>query len=213
MKIDDTTHPQVRATTKVLTLLDDLTLHRRGAFGASCAERLFPIYAAFSADTSSGHPGRLREAIDSLWEVAIHATPPAEFPEDVLWELLPALDDHASNYAMGARYAVSCVIHASRSLREKTSDEAAWCSIVSRDCISDYLQWSSAPCYRNPDERVRDEVAAIDWFAHPLMQHEMRKQFADLNILRDAGQLDEATAFALRVTGARGIAPFERKLL
>ncbi len=203
----------MRATTSVLTLLDDLTLELRCAFGASCAERLFSVYAAFSTDTSGGNPGRLREAIDGLWAAAIHSTTSADYSEDILYELAPALDGHASNYTVGARYAVSCVIHAWRSLREKTSDEAAWCSIVSRDCISDFLQWSSAPSYVNPDERLRAEIAAIDWFTHPLMQHEMRKQFADLELLRGVEQLDETTAFALRVKGARGIAPFDRKLL
>ena len=39
----------------------------RIAFAASCAERLFPNYVAFSRDANWGNPQQLREALDAVW--------------------------------------------------------------------------------------------------------------------------------------------------
>jgi uncharacterized protein YjaG (DUF416 family) len=213
VKIDNTSHPQIRVTTQILTLLDGVSIVKRCAFGASCSERLFPMYQAFSLDDPNADPGRLRAAIDSLWLVARGDSVPMEFSEETLITLGPNSADSTSRFTFAAQYAVSCVIHAWNAVRSAASDEAAWCSIVSRDCISEYLQWTSAPRYLRPDDKLKTEIEAIDWFDHPLMQHELKKQFADLALLAKIARVDEATIFDLRVSGARGIAPFERNLV
>jgi len=213
VKIDDKSHPQVRTTATVLTMLDKLPVELRCAFGASCAERLYPMYRAFSIDASWGESERLRQAIDGLWAVATLSSVNVEFSEESLLNLAPRSAEHKSRFTFAAQYAVSCVIHAWNAHGARTSDQAAWCSVVSRDCISEYLQWLTCPYYVNPNEQIRAETSAIDWFPHVLMQHEVRKQLKDLELLGSVPRLDEATAFTLRVAGARGIAPFERHLI
>jgi hypothetical protein len=42
----------------------------RIAFAAALAERLFPLYAAFTAATGKGRPVLLRGALDAVWEAA-----------------------------------------------------------------------------------------------------------------------------------------------
>jgi uncharacterized protein YjaG (DUF416 family) len=213
VKIDDKNHPQLRTTATVLTMLDKLSVEMRCAFGASCAERLYPMYKAFSIEAKWGEPERLRQAIDDLWSVATLATVTVDYSEDTLLDLAPRSAEHPSRFTFAAQHAVSCVIHAWNSRRARTSDEAAWCSIVNRDCISEYLEWLTCPYYVNPNEQIRSELSAIDWFPHALMQHEVRKQLKDLELLGNVPRLDEATVFTLRVAGARGVAPFDRHLV
>jgi uncharacterized protein len=47
--------------------LFNLSPTHRIAFAASCAERLFPNYVAFSRDANWGNPRQLREALDAVW--------------------------------------------------------------------------------------------------------------------------------------------------
>jgi len=47
--------------------LFNLSPTHRIAFAASCAERLFPNYVAFSRDAIWGNPQQLREALDAVW--------------------------------------------------------------------------------------------------------------------------------------------------
>ena len=145
MKITDKSHPRIAFTAQVMTLLDPTNNRSRVAFGASCAERLWRFYDAFSIGSRWGNSGCLKNAIAELWHVASDQTTAHSFddPMDLL-EIGPRSGEHSSPLTFAAQYAVSCVIHARLSVAAETSDEAAWCSIVNRDCIYEYLEFLAA---------------------------------------------------------------------
>jgi hypothetical protein len=210
----ETSHPQVKATAAVLAQLDDLRPELRCAFGASCSERLFPMYQAFSLESDWGDVPKLRRAIDELWDVALLKRGTDKvYTEADLIDIAPISSEHAGRFVAGAQLAVACVIHAWNALTAPDSTEAARCSVVNRDCISEYLQWVAAPIFGETHEVPNECGEMIEWFGHPLMDHEMKKQFADLELLHRRRSLDEWTAMELRSAGARGIAPFIRSLI
>jgi uncharacterized protein YjaG (DUF416 family) len=50
--------------------LEKLSPLWRNLFALSCAERLFPLYKAFSEKAAQATPNRLRATLDHLWEAA-----------------------------------------------------------------------------------------------------------------------------------------------
>jgi hypothetical protein len=214
VKIKDSSHPQVKFTQRILGELDALPTHIWAAFGASCSERLLPVYEAFSLDESWGDPTVLRDAIDGLWEIAMgrggKQTPGAEF-QGRLIDLGPRSEDHTSLLVPGAQYSVSCIVHAYRSVTDNKADEAAWCSIVTRDCVSEYLDWVCGPLDGPVDDGFR--FPQTDWYSHPLMQMELDRQIRDLAALLDAGSVDSKLKAYLAQPAAGRIDPIARRLV
>ena len=75
----------------------------------------------------------------------------------------PRSDEHCSPLTFGAQYAVSAVAHHYRYFAAKNTEEIAWCSIVSRDAITEYFDWYATPIVEDLDDATRREIIAIDW--------------------------------------------------
>ena len=80
-------------------------------------------------------------------------------------------------------------------------------------CVYEYLGWVGSPAYADPESPAAKDIGEIDWFSHPLMEHEVRKQFADLRALSQAREIESELVRVLCSEGARGIDLFGRKLI
>ena len=193
--------------------LDPMPVRARVAFGASCAERLYPLFEAFSLDAKREGTTLLRDAIDELWNVALNGSKNVTTDAGDILQIGPRSHEHVSPFTFAAQYAVSCVIHAQQAISAGTSDEATWCSIVSRDCINDYLDWVASSRFDSLGEPNSEASSPIDWWESPLMRGEMQKQYHDLKLIFKAASIDLQLIRRLRTEGALGIAPFQRHLI
>lgn len=210
-----------KATTEHVTLhLRQLSLDKRVAFSLSCAERLFPIYEAYALQRDSNGVSTLRIALDNLWAKAEADAVSEMVSDSVISDLLtmgPQGERYSARFSIGAQHVVSAVIHAYQLCGRDNLDEAIWCSVIARRCVEDYLQSTGHPYYNvsspaSEDCQESHTLQLTDWSKHPLYQHEVMKQFADLQILSyDA--LTATIVDRLRNEGALGIQPMLRGLI
>lgn len=133
-----------------------------------------------------------------------------------LFAIGPSGEQYNVRFSIGAQHAVSTVIHAYQLCGRDDLDEAIWCSVIARRCVEDYLEWTGRPYYNvlsaNEDTQKVYPLQLTDWSGHPLYQHEVAKQFADLELLSH-NALSVTTVSQLRNEGALGIQPILRGLI
>lgn len=176
------------AREEAIRRLDRLPVRLRAAFAASCAERLYPAYVAYSAfhrGDEGGDPQGLRQALDLVWNWSREGR--SSVPEDLTEiieyceSLIPEEETVNSGYAEDA---CAAIIYALDTMKGDQLG-AYWAASRVYDAVDQYvgdLLYAESP--RKFDyERVRQ---------HEIVQSELRCQWRDYEELTKA--VDDAGA-------------------
>jgi uncharacterized protein YjaG (DUF416 family) len=161
--------------------LDQIPPPLRAIFAATIAERLFPAYANFSRKTGRGHPAKLADILERLWQ-DLKGTPmdAQELQESInlLMNLIPKEDDipwipeqaWAEDAAAATAYALRC---------RQTGDsrEAAWAARRAYEALDHFVL---TPIKIDTNVMGVEERA----LSSPLIQAELIRQLRDLRELK-----------------------------
>lgn len=166
----------------------NLTREGRLAFALSCAERLFPNYAAFSAEVGWGDPSMVRRALDLGWLHLAKAN--AEVAAEgvrlrsLIDEVTPDTEDFdvpsvsAALDAAAAAHVVLCLLESD--LVELVVRVASLC----RDTVDIYVGELASEAegqFAHLDPGHEQQI-----LKHPFMQAELRRQREDLDLLANS---------------------------
>ena len=160
--------------------LADLTVPRRVAFAAACAERLFPMYVHFHKENDTGDPASVERALSRLWS-DLEGEEMGEkelrgFVND-LEALVPEEDESWTESAAYAQNAVAAVAYAFRCRIEGDEQEAAWAARQAYEAIDFHI-------VNKEDVDIDAPEAEETLRTHPLIQAELERQARDLGALQ-----------------------------
>lgn len=119
------------------------------AFGASCAERLFPLYVRYDMEKGGfGAPG-LRSALDLAWRFADGEDPAGLMEATMLAESLIPDEDGDDLWIHELPYAANCaaaVVYALEVAVDGDAQKIAWCARQVYEA-ADYPAQQAAPDY------------------------------------------------------------------
>ena len=113
---------------RLLADLSGLSVERQAAFGASCAERLFPAYLKFHEESAAGNPAALRTALDRLWADLVGEQMTGDELKalaDQCEALVPEEDESWTEQAGLAQHAAAAAAYALRCRTAGDAQEAA----------------------------------------------------------------------------------------
>ena len=159
--------------------LGQLDKRSRVAFGLSCAERMLPNYRAFVREQRWGDVTILRRALDRAWSwlggepltddlVGLRRACEAQAPDT---------EDYDSILVSSALDAANAAALVLDLIQTGDVERAVEVSTLARDTVDMYVQEIAGilPTAADLEERIR---------LHPLMQEEIARQLADLQLLR-----------------------------
>lgn len=160
--------------------LSRIPVSLRVVFAAAVAERLLPIYAAFSRKTGRGDPQSLMEILERLWgDIDGIEMSPEELQKniDLSIELAPDEDDEPwvpdQHWAEDAAAAVAYALCARQN---GGSQDAAWAARRACDALDDFVMTQE-----DIDTDVSGAQERIT--SNPLVQAELMRQQRDLSEL------------------------------
>ncbi len=169
------------------TELSRIPVSLRVIFAATVAERLLPIYAAFSRKTGRGDPQSLMEILERLWgDIDGVKMSPDELQQniDLSMELAPGEDDKPwvpdQHWAEDAAAAVAYALYARQN---GSSQDAAWAARRACDALDDFVMTQE-----DIDTDIPGAYERIT--SHRLVQAELMRQQRDLSELVAADQKD-----------------------
>ena len=159
--------------------LEPLPNRLRVAFGLSCCERMFPNYVAFKREVQWGDEQPLRKALDELWKYVEGETLPHTQVSNLINECESVAPDSESFSALltgSAQDACFAICSVLDYILQENPERIAQTSAFAIDTIDLYVQEleNMAPSSPGLEERIR---------LHPLMQSEIARQYADLELL------------------------------
>src|SRR5262249_46843461 len=149
---------------------------RRVAFAATCAERLAPTYATYSARTGRGDPAKLESLLDRLWAdlAGDHMTEgDVQASIDASMELLPQEEDGPWVFEAGpAEDAAAALAYALQCRQNGESKKAALAARHMYDTLDEFIinryHQSVGEGYVRTYAVVQAELARV--LADPLVQ-------------------------------------------
>jgi uncharacterized protein YjaG (DUF416 family) len=158
--------------------LEKLSPLKRALFAVSCAERLFPLYKAFSEKAVQAAPERLQTTLDHLWEAARRKETPNEEPFLEEYEsLIPGEDAEWMPLNTLAENAVAALAYAFQSTE---AENAAWAAVQGYEAV-DYIAHSLGAI----DFKESEAEAAI--LKTECVQTEIQRQLRDVAELERSG--------------------------
>lgn len=182
--------------TRLRARLERLDAQAQLAFGASCCERLIPSYLAFQEEAGWGDVVILRKALNATWVSLVDLDLPASHAQTLLADcerIIPDSEDFDTLYASAAQDACLAVCSLMDFLLERDVDKIVDIAGFATDSVDLYVQEIEQIAPNTPDREERIRL-------HRLMQRELRKQEADLELLEAARVIDEAFLQALRAS-------------
>jgi uncharacterized protein len=180
--------------------LFNLSPTHRIAFAASCAERLFPNYVAFSRDASWGNPQQLREALDAVWSHLLGnpLTPSAARKLIKQCEpFVPDTEEVRTDLVSDGLDAGVAILEALSSCIDDNPEHAVDASIAATDTVDRHIQIAEGLDYMVMDfeerKAIEERIAK-----HPLMLREIKKQESDLQLLEHTPTINAALIDQLR---------------
>jgi uncharacterized protein YjaG (DUF416 family) len=190
--------PAVEYASGLKVRVAGLPAWQQAAFAASCAERLYPAYAAFRSVSGTDDGGLVRRALDFAWEGAATGGMSEEDP-GALFERCVALipDDEGDITIPGhAEHAVSSAAYALQAAAGLSGDAAGWAATVGTDALDAFLINSGAVTWTATTRAERAQMDQHVW-GHDLVQAEVARREADLARLASSGDR-EASVRELR---------------
>ena len=181
--------------------LSTLPKTHRLAFTASCAERLFPNYVAFSRETNWGDAKVLREALDEVWKILSRQVVEKERIAKLMAlcdQITPDTEVFDSIYASLALDAANAVYTMLMCVTDCTVQKAVEVASYVRDTVDMYVQELEDLDYNDPHFEKKI-------LQHPLMAKELKKQRGDLSVLKKATGLSWGMIQKLRNSSAEEI--------
>lgn len=177
--------------------LRTLPHERQLAFAASCCERAFPNYVAFSKQEDWGDPRLLRMCLDRVWSfIEGNYLPEAEAREMVnqCRAMTPDSDDFPSGNATAAQEAALMVILLLQLCHDKMPDHAVGVATFARDTVDMYVAIEHSPDPARPQIETREKRMEMESVIrnHPLTRAELERQQEDLRFLlgiQEPGQI------------------------
>jgi uncharacterized protein YjaG (DUF416 family) len=166
--------------------LESLPSRSRIAFGLSCCERMFRNYVACKQRINWGDEQPLRKAIDELWK-CVEGEEMAKSVAKQMYEACEAVAPNSDNFsellttsAQDACFSICCLLD--YVLRGDT-EQIAQASSFAIDTVDLYVSalldgFSNTPRVIFNKEEHEEQIRL-----HPLMQHELARQDADLKLL------------------------------
>lgn len=166
--------------------LEVLPSRSRIAFGLSCCERMLPNYVAFKQEVNWGDERPLRKTLDESWKHLEGQTMNEITAKRLIEEcekVTPDADDFSVllvGPAQEACFSICCVLDY---VLQGNPERIAQASAFAIDTLDGYVQElldgfpniaRGVPYSPEREERIR---------LHPLMQRELARQDADLNLL------------------------------
>lgn len=160
--------------------LNRLHAKRKAAFAATCAERMFPVYARFCVLMQGGQPEVLREILTRLWD-DIEGMPMSGHEINsrlkIVMEAIPQKDEGGFILEQAAAEdAGAALAYALRCRRTGSAVEAVWAARRAYEAI-DYNVINLEFISTNAD-RSEEQI-----LAHPLIQQELLRQKRDIDEL------------------------------
>ena len=160
--------------------LKELQQRTQATFAVSCAERLYPAYAAFVQASGRDDQGLIRRTLDLAWDGARTGVVAAEDPA-ILFEQCVALipGDQSEEEAIPAHAddAIASVAYALQAAAGLDDKAAGWAAEQVTNCLDTFLLSNeidiSAP---DAEQRV---------WEHPLVVAEVRRRKDDLQRLAE----------------------------
>jgi uncharacterized protein YjaG (DUF416 family) len=166
---------------KVLDRLERLSPPSRTLFALSCAERLFPLYKAFSAKRAHAAPNLLRSTLDRLWDAArLKETPNVKPFLDEYESLIPGEDAEWMPLNPLAENAVAALVYACQS---EEAQNAAWAAVQGYEAVEYIAHTLGEIDFNSPGA----EIAIL---GTEYVQAEIQRQLRDLAEL-ECGTRDE----------------------
>lgn len=159
--------------------LEQMSPRCRTLFALAVAERLFPLYRAFSEKTERGRPNYLRLTLDHLWELALQGQTGHEEPFLSDYEsLIPGEDAQWSPVNPLAENAVAALAYACQCQLTEDTESAAWAAVQGYEAV-DYI----AHTLEEIDFEGPEGEAAI--LESEYVQSEIQRQLRDVEELED----------------------------
>jgi len=174
--------------------LFNLSPTHRIAFAASCAERLFPNYVAFSRDANWGNPQQLLEALDAVWSHLLGnpLTPSAAGKLSKQCEpFVPDTEEAQTDLVSDGLDAGVAVLEVLSSCIDNNPEHAISASIAATDTVDRHIQIAEWLDYTVTD--IEERIAK-----HPLMAREVKKQESDLQLLEHTPTINATLIDQLR---------------
>jgi uncharacterized protein len=181
--------------------LSTLPKTHRLAFAASCAERLFPNYAAFSQKTNWGDTKVLREALDEVWGILSGKVVEKERIAKLMAlcdQVTPDTEDFDSIDASLALDATNAVYTMLMCVTDCTVQKAVEVASYARDTVDMSVQELENMDYNDPHFEKKI-------LQHPLMAKELKKQRGDLFVLKKVASLSWDIIQKLRNSSVEGL--------
>lgn len=181
---------------EVIALLRSVPAMHRAAFVASCAERLFPNYVAFSRETGWGKPRLLREALDAVWDHLCGKTLSSLDAKAFISKVDKAIPDTEDFQTVLVSFALDAgvaIVEALKSCFDGDVQHGLDAAVSATDTVDMYIQES---------ENLQLAGSELEKYIakHPLMVRELQKQESDLEKLRNSPSLDLKLIAELRVS-------------
>jgi uncharacterized protein YjaG (DUF416 family) len=175
---------------RVRSLICALDRRSQVAFALSCVERMLPNYTAFTTEQGWGDIKPLRTAVDAAWLWLEDGQLPTDLGTLIKAcdAQLPNTEDFASDYVSAALDACSSAAVLLDLIGTQESDKAVnnVIEIASSafDTVYMYVDRTENMDVNSPDleEKIR---------LHPIMQREIARQFADLQLLASIWQVSD----------------------
>jgi uncharacterized protein YjaG (DUF416 family) len=157
--------------------LQDVGPRCRALFAVAIAERLFPLYQAFSEKTSRGRPNYLRSTLDHLWELVLRGQTGQKEPFLSNYEpLIPGEDTDWTPLNPLAENAVASLAYACQCQLTGETEGAVWAATQGYEVV-DYI----AHTLGGVDFAGPEAEAAI--LKSEYVQDEIERQLCDLSEL------------------------------
>ena len=176
--------------------LREVPLPNQLAFAASCSERAYPNYLAFSERQRWGDYTVLRSGIDEAWKAACGLREDAlriRELEDRCKVITPNSDNFPGEDVTAAQEAAFMVTLLLQFCREGKPSYAVRIATFARDTVDLYVQTEGAMDPSDPN--IEEKIAY-----HPLMRGELQRQKADLATLKLVRSSEELLEFKLRAS-------------
>lgn len=216
---------------KLTQALRELPVKHRVAFAASCCERLFPNYQAFTVMENWGNPKVLRQALDEVWQFLKEDALSKEHIHGLIQAceaVIPDTEDFITIFTGAAGDAAAAILYTLESCLDGSPERLALVGRVAISTLDDYLytvndlafgwdllapnEWGQlTPSMRI--ELVKHYQQELDkWIQQaPLMRAELAKQQQDLEALKAHTVLDPDFLEQMRHSSSKmGIQPFAR---
>ena len=174
--------------------LEELSKEKKIVFGASCCERLLPNYKKFVEVEKWGDFESLRSALNEIWKHVVESKMPQQKISgliDKCDKITPDAEDFSSIYTSFAIDAGGAIYELLQYCLDGKTKYLVDIASFARDTVDMYIQERDDMDYNLPDfeeQIVNDE----------LMQKELKKQFDDLEVLKNQKIFDESFIHTFR---------------